>query len=228
MVLNRDVRLFHLTLNFRNFSKQCKPWSDAAFCGVWSGSALFANVPNVQVQVLSTALWHHSDKNSVAINNRYLGFVKRGLITLVNDNHVDNFKDFFGVCILWIIVNNRPKNEFVIFVSIFCFHRISLPRIYFSSLQVVCGDRKMSPRTWFWIPLDFLVLWCQKVYLKQKKTTTVNAWYPNVFQPLAGRRGILCTIHYSSWADSEKMTLLVLFIWYCFAYRFFESVKKNF
>ena len=24
--------------------KQCRPWSDALFCGVWSGSALFANV----------------------------------------------------------------------------------------------------------------------------------------------------------------------------------------
>ena len=23
-------------------SKQCRPWSDAAFCGVWTGSALFA------------------------------------------------------------------------------------------------------------------------------------------------------------------------------------------
>ena len=26
-------------------SKQCRPWSDAAFCGVWSGSTLFAYVP---------------------------------------------------------------------------------------------------------------------------------------------------------------------------------------
>ena len=26
-------------------SKQLNPWSDAAFCGVWSGSDLFAYVP---------------------------------------------------------------------------------------------------------------------------------------------------------------------------------------
>ena len=26
-------------------SKQWRPWSDAALCGVWSGSALFAYVP---------------------------------------------------------------------------------------------------------------------------------------------------------------------------------------
>ena len=37
------------------------------------------------------ALWRHSDKNSAAINNRYLNYVQmRGLISLVNDNHVDN------------------------------------------------------------------------------------------------------------------------------------------
>ena len=27
-------------------SKQWRPWSGAAFCGVWSGSALFAYVPH--------------------------------------------------------------------------------------------------------------------------------------------------------------------------------------
>ena len=25
-----------------SLSKQCRPWSDAAFCGIWSGSTLFA------------------------------------------------------------------------------------------------------------------------------------------------------------------------------------------
>ena len=28
-------------------SKQCRPWSDAVFCGIWSGSALFAYVPKM-------------------------------------------------------------------------------------------------------------------------------------------------------------------------------------
>ena len=37
-----------------------------------------------------TALWHHSDKNKVAVNNNYLDFVQTyGLISLVNDNHMD-------------------------------------------------------------------------------------------------------------------------------------------
>ena len=31
-------------------SKQCRPWSDAAFCGIWSGSALFAYVPKMRRQ----------------------------------------------------------------------------------------------------------------------------------------------------------------------------------
>ena len=36
-------------------------------------------------------LWHHSDKNSSVINNRYLDFVQKcGLISLVNDNHMDS------------------------------------------------------------------------------------------------------------------------------------------
>ena len=42
---------------------------------------------------LYTAIWHHSDKNNAAtrINNHYLDFVQtRGLISLVNDYHVDN------------------------------------------------------------------------------------------------------------------------------------------
>ena len=37
------------------------------------------------------ALWRHSYKNSAAINNRYLDFWQtRALISLVNNNHMDN------------------------------------------------------------------------------------------------------------------------------------------
>ena len=32
-------------------SKQCRPWSDATFCGIWSGSTLFATHPAVLQQV---------------------------------------------------------------------------------------------------------------------------------------------------------------------------------
>ena len=45
----RGVRLsFFRNLYKKNgcmFCKQWRPWSDAAFCGIWSGSALFAKVP---------------------------------------------------------------------------------------------------------------------------------------------------------------------------------------
>ena len=67
MVLNEDLRL-----TFFNLRKQCRRSSDAVFCG----SALFSNVP---VQVLQLTLFtRHSDfdKNSAAINNRYLAFVQ--------------------------------------------------------------------------------------------------------------------------------------------------------
>ena len=32
-------------LNSFTSSKQCRPWSDTAFCSIWSGSALLANCP---------------------------------------------------------------------------------------------------------------------------------------------------------------------------------------
>ena len=67
--------------------KQCRPWSDAAFYGVWYGSVLFANVPVKVLQIaLDTSLWRHSDKNSAAINNRYQDYVRmRDWMSLVND-----------------------------------------------------------------------------------------------------------------------------------------------
>ena len=72
-------------------SKQCRPWSDYAVCGDWSGSALFANVPGQVLQIFLFTV--HSDvtaKNSQAINSRYLDFVQtRDLILLVSDKHVD-------------------------------------------------------------------------------------------------------------------------------------------
>ena len=41
-------------------SKQSRHWSDASFCSIWSGSALFANVPIVLVQVLQITYQDHS------------------------------------------------------------------------------------------------------------------------------------------------------------------------
>ena len=46
--------LFIITTVYRNsctLCKQCRPWSDVVFCGIWSGSTLFANVPFKGCQV---------------------------------------------------------------------------------------------------------------------------------------------------------------------------------
>ena len=52
---------------------------------------------------------NHSDKNIAAINNRHLDFVQTGsLISLVNDNHVDNKPK--EVLVFGSIVNKLPKN----------------------------------------------------------------------------------------------------------------------
>ena len=40
-----SVYCYHFCRNFWTYSKQCRPWSDAAFCGVWSGSSLLAIDP---------------------------------------------------------------------------------------------------------------------------------------------------------------------------------------
>ena len=99
MVLNGDLRLFHLTLTSFNLSKPCRPWSDTVFSGVWSGSALYAIAPNVPVQVLQISLYQqHSDVTATRMTVTW-----SGLITLVNGNHVANYlKEFFCVCMLWI------------------------------------------------------------------------------------------------------------------------------
>ena len=36
--------------------KQCRPWSETAFCGVWSWSSLFANVPVIHISSLFDTL----------------------------------------------------------------------------------------------------------------------------------------------------------------------------
>ena len=62
---------------------------------------------------LYTALWHHSDKNSMSINNRYLDFVQMHcLISLVNDNHIaNNLKGILVHVYFGSIVNNPPQNQ---------------------------------------------------------------------------------------------------------------------
>ena len=54
----------------------------------------------------------YSNKNSTAINNRNIDFVQTcGLISLVNDNHVDNdLKEILVYIYYGSIVNNRSQN----------------------------------------------------------------------------------------------------------------------
>ena len=63
------------------------------------------------VYPLYSAQWHHSDKNSAAINNCYLDFVQpRGWISLVDDNHVDKYvKEILTFVHYGSIVNSRLK-----------------------------------------------------------------------------------------------------------------------
>ena len=93
----RGQDCYVLPLTSCNLSKQCRPWSETAFCLVWSGSELLANVQYVPVQVLQITLYQqHSDVTdiySTAMNNYYLDF--RGLITLVNDNHMVNYLNLY-------------------------------------------------------------------------------------------------------------------------------------
>ena len=77
MTLNRDLKCFIQPLTYFYLSKQYRPQSDAALCGVWSGYKLFASVPAHEHSSCfrdnpqSTALWRHS---SAAMNSRYLDF----------------------------------------------------------------------------------------------------------------------------------------------------------
>ena len=73
-------------------------------------------VANVPVQVLQITLFtRHSDVKVTRIAptiNRYLDFVqKRCLISLVNDNHVDNIIKV-GVCILWLNCKQSTKTVY--------------------------------------------------------------------------------------------------------------------
>ena len=48
LFLNNPFYYFMMCLKYCcMYGKQYRPWSDAAFCSVWSGSTLFATCPNV-------------------------------------------------------------------------------------------------------------------------------------------------------------------------------------
>ena len=56
---------------------------------------------------LYTALWHHSDKNSVVINN--VSVTRIANKRAVNDNHVNNNFEILVYAYFNSIVSNQPK-----------------------------------------------------------------------------------------------------------------------
>ena len=83
---------------------------------IWVCTVCQCPSPGFTDNLLYIALWRQSDKNSPAVNNRYLDFVQtRDWILLVYDNHVDkNLKDFLCVCMYSSydsIVNILPKTR---------------------------------------------------------------------------------------------------------------------
>ena len=82
----------------------------------------------------------HSDKNSAAINNRYLDFVQTcGLISLVNDNQVDNLTEIlvYGPGSI-LIIHGFPYKYLHTFL---CFFRhVVLPFNLFYSNKGLTGS----------------------------------------------------------------------------------------
>ena len=113
MVRNGNLRLFHLTLNFLYFKQTMQTLNKRRVLWrlIWVCTVCHYPSHGFTDNPLYTALRRHSDKNSSAVNNRYLDFVQtRGWISLVNDNHVDNnLKEMLAFVYYGSIVNNRPK-----------------------------------------------------------------------------------------------------------------------
>ena len=114
MVLNGVLILFVLTLislifkqTVQNLIRHRVPQ-----CLIWVCTVCQCTSPGFTDNPLYTALWRHSDKNSAAINIRYLHFIQtRGLISLVNADHGDNsLKEILVFVYYGSIVNNRPSN----------------------------------------------------------------------------------------------------------------------
>ena len=106
MVLNGDLRLFHLILlTSCNLSKQCRPWSHATF---WSGSALSRFI---------TLFTQHSDVTAIriawlSITITWILFkcYLYGLTLLVRDSTVDNSNiTQDSLVTLGRLKNNQPK-----------------------------------------------------------------------------------------------------------------------
>ena len=134
MDLNGDLRLFNLTHNFLQFMQTVQTMirhctlfllfnqtvqtlirCHVLLCLIWVCTVCQCPSPGSTdpTDPCNTALRHHSDKNSAAINKGYLDFIQMyGLTSLVNDNHMDkNLKVVLVYVYFGMIVNNRPKKH---------------------------------------------------------------------------------------------------------------------
>ena len=117
IVLNGD---FQLTLDFLYFKQTVLTLTRCVILWhlIWVWTVCQCPSPGFTDNRLYTALWRHSDKNSAAINNRYLGFRQScSLISLVSDNHMDNMDNNHKEMLVYMyvyfgsIVNKQPQNE---------------------------------------------------------------------------------------------------------------------
>ena len=61
----------------------------------------------------------HSDKNSAAVNSRYLDFVQtRGLILLMNDNHVEHNLRENSVYVYYVKNVNNLRGESIALIDV--------------------------------------------------------------------------------------------------------------
>ena len=113
MILNGEVRLFHSTLNFLYFNQTVQILNRRRIqCRlIWFCTVCQRPNPGFTINLLYTAFWRQSDKNSAAINSHYLDFVHtRGLISLIKIiTWTKTLRKFWCAS----IVNSRSKKSIV-------------------------------------------------------------------------------------------------------------------
>ena len=82
-------KIFHNQSPWKNVAGPVGIGPAASWSPVGSASNWATDTSN---NPLDTTLWHHSDKDSVALNNRYLSFIQTcGMISLLNNKHDNKF-----------------------------------------------------------------------------------------------------------------------------------------
>ena len=88
--------------------EQCRLWSDAAFCGVWSESALFANVPFMGHKLVNT-IYRDSVNEQLIRSHDLAGRSKHLPLAFVTSPSLDwNFRSKKGLFIYRLLYNSCP------------------------------------------------------------------------------------------------------------------------